>query len=688
MTLPLVLAGPLLRRAEPERVHVWLATSQPLELEGEVYEVRSPGRAPTLSPTLSRQSDAASVRLGQRLWVHLIAISPSRLRATASVSERNMPTGGPPFPTGRILAYDLIETGGAHRRLRDLVRLEDVVLPSMPLPTFALQPRGRPLHILYASCRKPHGEGDDSMAAAERVLQDGAADPGNRLTALMLGGDQIYADDVADLLARPLSQLAFELTGRRETVPDLPQPHTIPVHGRADLVRDVAKFTSGEAHNHLLTFGEFAAMYLLAWNLDNWPSRLPEPMDTWNAMGPGRPPMNSWIGDWRRQFDALERAKAGVRAARRVLANVPTYMVFDDHEITDDWNLNPGWTRDVLGSRAGARILLNGLAAYWAFQAWGNDPASFPPDTFIAPVQRYCETESGESEARRTLLDHDRWSYKAPTDPPMVVLNTRTRREGTRTLVDSHNGFPVPRNWRTSRLMGAAERARAASLAARRQGMPLIVVAPTPIFGVETIEAVQSLIGWASPAGVDLESWRANPRSFLDAADFLVDAAPSPAIVLSGDVHYAFSAAIRLAAGRQTVPVAQFTSSATKNETRGGAGVGASVLGSFQQETSGERYWWRRPGDTDAPLVTVTEDLLLPLVRLAVGRDPDLVERATFTQLGGAPGNLMRQAILMTSNVGELWVEGSRVRHRFWTQSGGRTHDLAPVSWATAAWPI
>ena len=33
----------------------------------------------------------------------------------------------------------------------------------------------------------------------------------------------------------------------------------------------------------------------------------------------------------------------GLAKVRRVLANIPTYMMFDDHDFTDDWNLNPMW---------------------------------------------------------------------------------------------------------------------------------------------------------------------------------------------------------------------------------------------------------------------------------------------------------------------------------------------------------
>ena len=45
---------------------------------------------------------------------------------------------------------------------------------------------------------------------------------------------------------------------------------------RQQIVRDHAKFTSQKADNHLLSFGEFAAMYLLAWNAQNWPDIIRE----------------------------------------------------------------------------------------------------------------------------------------------------------------------------------------------------------------------------------------------------------------------------------------------------------------------------------------------------------------------------------------------------------------------------
>src|SRR4029078_3677824 len=62
---------------------------------------------------------------------------------------------------------------------------------------------------------------------------------------------------------------------------------------------------------------------------------------------------------------------------QRVLANVPTYMMLDDHDVTDDYFLNPIWRRRVLGSRLGRALLGNAMIAYALFQDWGNDPLAY-----------------------------------------------------------------------------------------------------------------------------------------------------------------------------------------------------------------------------------------------------------------------------------------------------------------------
>src|SRR5581483_3273240 len=120
---------------------------------------------------------------------------------------------------------------------------------------------------------------------------------------------------------------------------------------------------------------------------------------------------------------ALARARAALPAVRRVLANMPTYMIFDDHDVTDDWNLTARWRDRVHASPAGRRIVANALAAYWAFQGWGNDPCRFGREfsyTILAHL-----AEGGQGTAARydeVLWGFDRWSFTCPTTPVTVCL--------------------------------------------------------------------------------------------------------------------------------------------------------------------------------------------------------------------------------------------------------------------------
>ncbi len=70
----------------------------------------------------------------------------------------------------------------------------------------------------------------------------------------------------------------------------------------------------------------------------------------------------------------------GVGRVRKGLANVATYMMFDDHEVSDDWNMTKDWVHQVYASPAGLRVMQNALCAYAIFQQWGNTPERFEGD--------------------------------------------------------------------------------------------------------------------------------------------------------------------------------------------------------------------------------------------------------------------------------------------------------------------
>jgi hypothetical protein len=70
--------------------------------------------------------------------------------------------------------------------------------------------------------------------------------------------------------------------------------------------------------------------------------------------------------------DKLKILHQTLAKVRRALANISTLMIFDDHDVTDDWNLNPSWRDRVFTAPLGKSIVRNGMMAYALFQDWGN----------------------------------------------------------------------------------------------------------------------------------------------------------------------------------------------------------------------------------------------------------------------------------------------------------------------------
>ena len=91
---------------------------------------------------------------------------------------------------------------------------------------------------------------------------------------------------------------------------------------------------------------------------------------------------------------------------RRAMANVPTYMMWDDHEVTDDWNLNPMWRDRVMTNPLGRAIIRNGMLAFALFQGWGNDPEKYtqgkPKRLLELATQLFTSTSTRPPSRRRT----------------------------------------------------------------------------------------------------------------------------------------------------------------------------------------------------------------------------------------------------------------------------------------------
>lgn len=156
---------------------------------------------------------------------------------------------------------------------------------------------------------------------------------------------------------------------------------------RALELKEFAAMTSDEMEGHLLFLSDFYMMYLFSWSDEPWPKdddgHLKVPY-YWDSV-----PNYSLFGDLSKSSLIRTREKVmefarGLRKVRRVLANIPTLMIFDDHEVTDDWNLNEEWvlnvnkrSEDPVKNGCGPHLLRNALAAYAIFQDWGNRPEDY-----------------------------------------------------------------------------------------------------------------------------------------------------------------------------------------------------------------------------------------------------------------------------------------------------------------------
>ena len=393
--LPLILAGPILRRTESNAVTVWIAIKASREVSLKVYSTDARG---STIKTLLLEGSRSTVPLGQHL--HIVAVTAQPIKC-----DRLQP--------GQIYAYDL-SFGNQEQNLAQALN-SATVSPQVTvsyfehqLPTFAMPPDDlNNLRLAHGSCRKLHGGGQDALPMLDDLIEYYAREPNSRLHQLFFTGDQVYGDDVADPLLWVATQTGDTLLGWEENLPFVysptigyegKKPTELPPGQRTEIARDYGGFTAmlintpHEAKSHLFSLGEYFTMYLLSWSPILWPERLPKGKDI------HKDPKQAKL--WDNEVRLLDDCIPQLWKVRRAMANVPTYMVFDDHDISDDWYLNRAWCNGVFSKPLGKRAVQNGLLAYAVFQAWGNTPDQFQ------------EGQPGECLLKAATI----WSASAGTD--------------------------------------------------------------------------------------------------------------------------------------------------------------------------------------------------------------------------------------------------------------------------------
>jgi hypothetical protein len=410
--LPLILAGPILRRVTDSSVTVWVA------IQGSADVTLSIRQGDPDAGSQIAEGMAPTVAVGQNL--HIVAVTvPVKLvpgvvytydmffdrhddsviqtSLTKAVVPTTFTSGMSPAPVTNPVSY-----------------------PPYDLPSFSLPPATQnDLRIIHGSCRMPHGNGPDALSILDDLIRVTVQNAVERPHQLLLTGDQIYADDVAAVLLAQIMDASNTLLGidpkattgwqGEETLPSFGssaapfKPSDCPPLCREDLLgRAGAGFTSADLRSHLMSLGEYLCMYLFTWSDVLWPTTpLPAVSD---LVAAAKAAMD--IGDFDpRDDDRRSRlANDGTAAVgdladvivfqktlpkvRRALANIPTYMICDDHDVTDDWNMTIGFCNAVYASAngLGRRIVQNALVAYALCQLWGNTPEQFQFDASNKPA--------------------------------------------------------------------------------------------------------------------------------------------------------------------------------------------------------------------------------------------------------------------------------------------------------------
>ncbi len=469
-----------------------------------------------------------------------------------------------PIETGVPVYYDLTFDDTAFQASWDKTK-DALLYPGTSSLSYSWQPHLK--QVLHGSCRKPHHAGQDALARVDTLLEDAITTDSRRPDLLLMTGDQVYADDVAgpmlqavqDVIAA-LDLYGEPLEGAVVSHSDELSSHPHNFYEREQLLPKISTntalstlffgakkkpvFTSVNAQNHLISFAEVMAMYLLVWSDAPWAFVSSDKAAV----------SDEYQQRFAHEQDNLKAFIECLPRVRRTLAHIPTYMIFDDHDVTDDWNLTRGWEQEVYGHPLSKRMIGNALMGYLLCQGWGNCPQKFE-DMQTAIKKTFTDDGLKEHDSFiDMLLDFEDWHYQLDTTPSIHVMDTRTRRWRSESSLNKPSGLM---DWE--------------ALCEFQQSLigkqSVIVVSAAPIYGVKFIEAVQKVFTFFGKAlTVDAENWMAHKGT----ANVMLNIfrhykTPPEFIILSGDVHYSFVYDVRLRFRRNSPHITQFTCSGIKN---------------------------------------------------------------------------------------------------------------------------
>ncbi|WP_138733473.1 alkaline phosphatase D family protein [Modestobacter excelsi] len=244
---------------------------------------------------------------------------------------------------------------------------------------------------------------------------------------------------------------------------------------------------------------------------------------------------------------------------RWLLSNIPSSMVFDDHEMIDDWNTSAAWRAEVTPTDWWEKRITGGLTSYWVYQHLGN----LSPNE-LAENDLWQAIQGSESRDAGPMLDA--MAHQADTEPRSVRWSF-VRHWGSARLImlDSRAGRVLEEDDRKILDDAEFDWVEAAMRNAVDDGVEHLLIGtslpwllPHSVHDLERWNETLSVRHAGKPLGrlaeqlrqaADLEHWAAFGGSFERLGRALVSLGrgelgrpPATALVLSGDVHHAYAA--------------------------------------------------------------------------------------------------------------------------------------------------
>ena len=262
------------------------------------------------------------------------------------------------------------------------------------------------------------------------------------------------------------------------------------------------------------------------------------------------------------EYARLYRDAWGEPTIRWLFSVLSTAMIFDDHDVHDDWNTSQAWLDEMSSKDWWEEHIVAALMSYWVYQHLGNLPPEETSDDDL--FKRVKEADDGAPPLREFAAwaahttEGVRWSYHRNLGRTrLVMIDSRAGRlleEGNRRMVDDEEWA-----WIDEHATGDVDHLLFGT------SLPFLL-APA-LYDLEAWNEAVCGGAWGEfmkgpgeklRQAQDLEHWPAFHQSFVAMAELQRSVGagergepPASIVTLSGDVHHAYTAEVAFPRGEK-----------------------------------------------------------------------------------------------------------------------------------------